>query len=77
MLSNQSVCLSRADVVIDSSSEDVVQKVLEATDGRGAFAAFDAVGGEASKQLLSAVCEEGTLVVYGVLSGMTMTTGKS
>ena len=63
-------------MVIDSSSENVLKRVMEVTDNKGAFAAFDAIGGQVSQQMLSAVRDEGTMVVYGVLSGLTMTAGK-
>lgn len=36
-------CIRRADVVIDSSSEDVAERVEEATGGEGAFAGIDPV----------------------------------
>ena len=62
--------------MIDSSKEDIGHRVLQVTNGKGVYAAFDAVGGQAPQQLLSAVQDEGTMVMYGVLSGMTMTTGE-
>lgn len=62
-------------MVIDSRTENVLQRVSEVTQGQGAYAAFDAIGGTASQQILSAVRDEGTMVVYGVLSGLTMQTG--
>lgn len=39
------------------------------TEGRGAYAAIDAVGGETTKQLSLALRDGGTVYVYGALSG--------
>ena len=64
-------------MVVNSSTEDVASCVQRVTASKGAYAAYDAIGGLASQMLLAAVRDEGTLVVYGVLSGMTMTTGQS
>ncbi len=42
------VCLdSGADYVIDWKNEDIVKRVKELTDGRGADVIYDPVGGEA------------------------------
>ncbi|KAG6541210.1 hypothetical protein Mapa_017371 [Marchantia paleacea] len=64
-----------ADVVINSSKEDVVAKVLELTNGKGAYGALDAVAGELTKTIASAVRDEGEIWVYGVLSGYDITVG--
>ncbi|NYI04729.1 zinc-dependent alcohol dehydrogenase family protein [Allostreptomyces psammosilenae] len=55
--------------VIVTESEDVVERVLEATDGRGAEFVFDAVAGPGVRDLARVVADEGSLVVYGALSG--------
>ncbi|MEV5708116.1 zinc-dependent alcohol dehydrogenase family protein [Actinoallomurus sp. NPDC052274] len=57
-----------ADVIV-TESEDVVERVLAATDGRGAEFVFDAVAGPGVIDLAKVVADEGTLLVYGALSG--------
>ena len=55
--------------VIVTESEDVVERVLAATGGRGAEFVFDAVAGPGVRDLAKVVADEGTLLVYGALSG--------
>ncbi|GAA0314152.1 zinc-dependent alcohol dehydrogenase family protein [Actinoallomurus spadix] len=57
-----------ADVIV-TESEDVVERVLAATGGRGAEFVFDAVAGPGVTDLAKVVADEGTLLVYGALSG--------
>ncbi|MCO5993766.1 zinc-dependent alcohol dehydrogenase family protein [Actinoallomurus rhizosphaericola] len=57
-----------ADVVV-TESEDVVERVLAATGGRGAEFVFDAVAGPGVTDLAKVVADDGTLLVYGALSG--------
>jgi hypothetical protein len=40
----------RADEVINSQTEDVVARVKEITDGKGAYSALDPVAGETTSQ---------------------------
>lgn len=54
--------------VINTSSESIVQRVKEITEGKGAAAAIDAVGGETGTQLAQSLDVNGRLIVYGVLS---------
>ena len=42
--------LPRADEVINSQNEDVVARVKEITDGKGAYSALDPVAGETTSQ---------------------------
>ena len=66
----QEVCRALgADVVVDSSSEDVAARVLEATDGRGADVVFDPVGGDAFEQSTRFVALDGRILVVGFASG--------
>ena len=54
----------------------VASCVQTLTAGKGAYAAYDANGELAFRMLLAAVRDEGTLVAYGVLSGMTVSVGQ-
>lgn len=56
-----------ADLVIDPSKEDLLERVNAETDGRGADVAFDAAGAEpVVHQLLSALKAQGSLVVVAI-----------
>ncbi|WP_433174385.1 zinc-dependent alcohol dehydrogenase family protein [Actinoallomurus sp. CA-150999] len=55
--------------VIVTESENVVERVLAATGGRGAKFVFDAVAGPGVMELAKVVADEGTHLVYGGLSG--------
>ncbi|WP_129665600.1 zinc-dependent alcohol dehydrogenase family protein [Phytoactinopolyspora endophytica] len=57
-----------ADVIV-TESEDVVERVLATTDGRGAEFVFDAVAGPGVRDLATVVAPDGILLVYGALSG--------
>ncbi|MER5778097.1 zinc-dependent alcohol dehydrogenase family protein [Streptomyces sp. NPDC002039] len=56
--------------VIVTDEEDVVERVLAATDGRGAEYVFDAVAGPGVRELGKVVAADGMLLVYGALSGL-------
>lgn len=56
-----------ADEVIASAEEDVVARILELTDGRGAQVVFDPVGGPLLAQLVRAAAREARLIFYGKL----------
>lgn len=58
-----------ADVVIDRTTEDVVARVKEATEGRGAEVIFDPVGGDAYDLLVKCVAFEGRIVIVGFSGG--------
>jgi len=55
--------------VIATEEEDLVQRVMEITGGKGARCAFDPVGGPFVDTLARALAERGILFVYGGLSG--------
>jgi NADPH2:quinone reductase len=57
-----------ADETIDPK-EDVRQRVLDLTDGRGVNVVFDPVGGELFDVSLRCVAPEGRLLIYGFASG--------
>src|SRR5919106_3756184 len=51
------------EVIIDTSSEEVTDTVLAATDGRGVDLVLDAVGGPLFEPALSSLVEKGRMVV--------------
>jgi NADPH:quinone reductase-like Zn-dependent oxidoreductase len=55
--------------VIVSEEEDVANRVLELTGGKGAEYVFDAVAGPSVVDLARAVAADGTLFLWGALSG--------
>ncbi|WP_369382171.1 zinc-dependent alcohol dehydrogenase family protein [Streptomyces sp. cg36] len=57
-----------ADVIV-TDEEDVVERVLGLTEGRGAEFVFDAVAGPGVLDLAKVVAPGGTLIEYGALSG--------
>lgn len=58
-----------ADEVIDYSSEDLVARVKELTDGRGADVIFDPVGGDVFDLSRRVVAFEGRILVIGFAGG--------
>ncbi|MEV7085556.1 zinc-dependent alcohol dehydrogenase family protein [Streptomyces sp. NPDC093085] len=56
-----------AAAVIAAQEEDVVARVLDLTNGRGARVAFDPVGGPGVAQLAAAAAPGGIIVNYGAL----------
>jgi NADPH2:quinone reductase len=58
-----------ADLVIDTTAEDVVAVVREATDGAGVDIVLDHVGGDSFGRLLTATRVQGTIVNIGRLGG--------
>jgi NADPH:quinone reductase-like Zn-dependent oxidoreductase len=61
-----------ADEVIVSTEEDVTARAKEITGGHGAWGAVDAVGGELFAAAASAVKNGGTCIIYGAMSGLTV-----
>lgn len=57
-----------ADVIV-SDEEDVAKRVLQLTDGKGAEYIFDAVAGPGVVALARVVAADGTLFLWGALSG--------
>lgn len=55
--------------VIVSDDEDIAARVLELTNGQGARFVMDAVAGPGVKDLARAVAADGTLFLWGALSG--------
>ncbi|MEV0066365.1 zinc-dependent alcohol dehydrogenase family protein [Amycolatopsis sp. NPDC050768] len=56
-----------ADVVIATAEEDVVARIRELTEERGARVIFDPVGGATLATLIEAAAQDAVLVIYGVL----------
>lgn len=63
---------SGADHVIDTSTENMVERVNEITSGAGADIAFDPVGGPGIKNLIKALGSGGKLILYGMLDSRPM-----
>lgn len=59
-----------ADLVIDVSTTDPVEAVLEWTEGRGVDVAVDNLGGAVLEQSLQSVRPQGTVVAMGFVAGV-------
>jgi NADPH2:quinone reductase len=58
-----------ADHVVDYRAEDIAEGVKAATDGRGADAIYDPVGGKAFQSAMQCVAHEGRILAIGFASG--------
>lgn len=58
-----------ADHVVEYRKQDIAEGVREATDGRGADAIYDPVGGEAFESATQCVAHEGRILAIGFASG--------
>jgi NADPH2:quinone reductase len=58
-----------ADHLVDTSAEDVRERALELTGGKGVDVIFDPIGGELFTTSLRAIAWEGRLLVIGFASG--------
>ena len=58
-----------ADLAIDYATQDLYQRVMEATDGRGVDVVYDPVGGEFFNTTRRLLSWEGRLLVVGFASG--------
>ncbi|AXH96479.1 NAD(P)H-quinone oxidoreductase [Ornithinimicrobium avium] len=58
-----------AEVLIDYTSQDFVEEITAATDGRGADVILDVVGAKYLARNLDALAPDGRLVVIGLLGG--------
>ena len=54
--------------VIVSDEEDLVQRVMQLTDGKGARVVFDPIGGPGFEALTQSMAQGGILLEYGALS---------
>jgi len=57
-----------ADHVIVTDDEDLVARVMEITDGRGARLIYDPIGGKSLEALVMAAATSATIIEYGLLS---------
>ncbi len=58
-----------ADEVVDNATEDLVTRVKELTDGRGADVVYDPVGGDVFDASRRVVAFEGRILVIGFVAG--------
>ena len=64
------VCKAQgADHLINYKTEDIVERVKEITDGRGADVVYDPVGGDMFDQVKRCINWEGRIVIIGFASG--------
>jgi len=61
------------DEVINSSEEDVEERVQAITGGKGAHSALDPIGGTFTQVLLKGLRPGGTVLLYGALGGREVT----
>ena len=61
--------------MIVTGEEDVKARVQEITGGSGAWAALECVGGDATGQVVSALREGGTCLVYGAMASFEFKAG--
>ena len=62
-----------ADLVINTRNEDLVEKVMEWTGGRGVDVAIDNVGGDVLTKSIDAVKATGVVVAFGFTAGTEVT----
>ncbi|CAI5758101.1 unnamed protein product [Candida verbasci] len=58
-----------AEYLINSTNEDVLQRVLDITNGKGVEAVFDSVGKDTFKTSFDSLARKGTFISYGNSSG--------
>lgn len=58
-----------ADHIVVTEEEDLPERVKEITGGKGVRVVFDSVGGAFIEMLAKATQNEGTIYLYGMLSG--------
>lgn len=58
-----------ADEVICTIDEDIVSRVKSITNNLGAYAGLDCVGGAAMKPVCASVRNDGTVILFGSMSG--------
>ena len=62
-----------ADVVINTTREDFVERVMELTDGRGVDVVIDNLGGDVLPKSIDAVRPRGIVVAFGFTAGTEVT----
>ncbi|KXN71462.1 NAD(P)-binding protein [Conidiobolus coronatus NRRL 28638] len=59
-----------ADVVLNTEDgTDIVEEIKKITNGKGAYGAIDAVGGDLAFKLSQVVRDDGTVILYSILGG--------
>ncbi|KXN67402.1 NAD(P)-binding protein [Conidiobolus coronatus NRRL 28638] len=59
-----------ADVVLNTEDgTDIVEEIKKITNGKGAYGAVDAVGGDLASKLSQVVRDDGTIILYSCLGG--------
>ncbi|WKN33521.1 zinc-dependent alcohol dehydrogenase family protein [Porifericola rhodea] len=58
-----------AEAVINTEKDAVSERVNALTEGKGAQACFESIGGKISEEVLNSMGQNGKMMVYGVLSG--------
>ncbi|KAL4427444.1 hypothetical protein ABPG77_000733 [Micractinium sp. CCAP 211/92] len=72
-LADELKALGADEVVVSVQGEGLVDKVKEITGGRGAYGAIECIGGDIFAQVCGAVRDNGTVLIYGAMSGLTAT----
>lgn len=67
--------LKEGDAVIVSTEEDVAKRTMEITNGAGAYGCIECVGGDLFASAAAGVRPNGTILLYGAMSGLTITVG--
>ncbi|MCW3170668.1 zinc-binding dehydrogenase [Chryseobacterium sp. 09-1422] len=63
-------CISQgADVVLNSSDEKLIDKIMELTDHKGVDVIYDTVGGKAHKSVINAIAYKGRVILVGFAGG--------
>ena len=73
-LRSQLLAVCRGDEVL-CNDDDIGAEVGKITGGKGAYGAIDAVAGDLTAQMLSAVRPKGQILVYGAMAGFNATIG--
>ena len=58
-----------ADFAIDYTKDDWTQKVLDATDGKGADIIIEMIGGDEGKRNFECLATKGEMIIYGAIGG--------
>ncbi|WP_286857467.1 MULTISPECIES: zinc-binding dehydrogenase [Sphingobacterium] len=58
-----------ADYVLNSTDENLIEKVMELTNDKGADVIYDTVGGEAHKSVINAIAYKGRVILVGFAGG--------
>jgi len=65
----ESVEKEGADMVFCTEKDNIVRRIMEVTDGRGADFALEAVGGNLADKVINSMAVKGHVILFGLLSG--------